>query len=159
MTTTDTPQLARSVPATREEVLAAARRSKTAAGALALLSGSQKDDALLAMARALRSRQAEILSANEEDVAAAVQAGTAESLVDRLRLTAARVESMAHGLEEFVALPDPIGTVVRGSVLPNGVSMSQIRVPLGVVAIIYEARPNVTVDAAGIALKSGNAAL
>ena len=90
---------------------------------------------------------------------AAVAAGTADSLVDRLRLNASRVDAMAGGLRELVGLPDPIGTIVRGSVLPNGLRLRQVRVPLGVVAIIYEARPNVTVDAAGIALKAGNAAL
>jgi glutamate-5-semialdehyde dehydrogenase len=159
MTRTDMPQRSRTVSATREQVLDAARRSKAAAAELALLSRSQKDDALRAMATALRSRVADVLAANQLDVAAAVAAGTPDSLVDRLRLTESRVEAMARGLEELVSLPDPIGTVVRGSVLANGVQLSQVRVPLGVVAIIYEARPNVTVDAAGIALKSGNAAL
>ena len=153
------PQRSRTVSASREQVLDAARRSKAAAAELALLSRSQKDDALRAMATALRSRVADVLAANQLDVAAAVAADTPESLVDRLRLTESRVEAMARGLEELVSLPDPIGTVVRGSVLANGVQLSQVRVPLGVVAIIYEARPNVTVDAAGIALKSGNAAL
>jgi glutamate-5-semialdehyde dehydrogenase len=159
MTRTDMPQRSRTVSASREQVLDAARRSKAAAAELALLSRSQKDDALRAMATALRSRVADVLAANQLDVAAAVAADTPESLVDRLRLTESRVEAMARGLEELVSLPDPIGTVVRGSVLANGVQLSQVRVPLGVVAIIYEARPNVTVDAAGIALKSGNAAL
>ncbi len=159
MTRTDMPQRSRTVSASREQVLDAARRSKAAAAELALLSRSQKDDALRAMAIALRSRVADVLAANQLDVAAAVAADTPESLVDRLRLTEPRVEAMARGLEQLVSLPDPIGTVVRGSVLANGVQLSQVRVPLGVVAIIYEARPNVTVDAAGIALKSGNAAL
>jgi glutamate-5-semialdehyde dehydrogenase len=159
MTTTDTPQRSRSVAATQDEVLEAARRSKVAAAELAQLPTSQKNDALIAMAAALRARVGDVLAANQQDVEAAIQAGTADSLVDRLRLTEARVEAMARGLEDLVSLPDPIGTVVRGNVLANGVQLSQVRVPLGVVAIIYEARPNVTVDAAGIALKSGNAAL
>ncbi len=159
MTRTDIPQRSRSVPATQDEVLGAARRSKEAAAELAQLSTVRKNDALVAMAAALRSRVPEILAANEQDVEAAIQSGTADSLVDRLRLTQARVEAMARGLEDLVSLPDPVGTVVRGNVLANGVQLSQVRVPLGVVAIIYEARPNVTVDAAGIALKSGNAAL
>ncbi len=159
MSRTDVPQRSRSVSATREQVLEAARRAKRAAADLALLSRSRKDEALRAMAAALRSRVADVLSANQRDVGAAVAAGTPESLVDRLRLNESRVEAMARGLEELIALPDPIGTVIRGTVLANGVQMSQVRVPLGVVAIIYEARPNVTVDAAGIALKSGNAAL
>ena len=145
--------------ATAQEVLDAARRSRAAAAALALAPTSVKNTVLAAMAAAIRTHQREILDANGRDVSAAENAGTAASLVDRLRLTPARVESMAGGLESLVALPDPIGTVVRGGVLANGVTLSQIRVPLGVVAIIYEARPNVTVDAAGIALKSGNAAL
>jgi len=149
----------RSVTATKEQVLESARRSKVASAELALLSGGKKDEVLTAMAHALRARVNDILAANDRDVAAAVGSGMSESLVDRLRLTAARVETMACGLEALVALPDPVGTVVRGSVLANGVHLSQIRVPMGVVAIIYEARPNVTVDAAGIALKSGNAAL
>ena len=159
MTRTDVPQRTRSVAATQEQVLEAARRAKAAAADLALLSRADKDEALLAMAEALRSRASEVLAANQRDVDAAIAAGISESLVDRLRLSRSRIEAMANGLEQLVALPDPIGTVVRGTVLANGIRMSQVRVPLGVVAIIYEARPNVTVDAAGIALKSGNAAL
>ncbi len=159
MTRTDVPQRTRSVVATQEQVLEAARRAKAAAADLALLSRADKDEALLAMAEALRSRASEVLAANQRDVDAAIAAGISESLVDRLRLSRSRIEAMANGLEQLVALPDPIGTVVRGTVLANGIRMSQVRVPLGVVAIIYEARPNVTVDAAGIALKSGNAAL
>jgi len=149
----------RSVTATKEQVLDAARRSKVASAKLALLSRGKKDEVLTAMADALRARVTDILAANDRDVDAAVGSGMSESLVDRLRLTPARVETMACGLEALAALPDPVGTVVRGSVLANGVHITQIRVPMGVVAIIYEARPNVTVDAAGIALKSGNAAL
>ena len=145
--------------ATREEVLASARASQAAAAELALLPRSVKDLALQAMADALLDRRSEILAANELDVQAAIAGGTAESLVDRLRLTPSRVDAMAAGLRELAGLPDPVGTVVRGSVLPNGLHLTQVRVPLGVVAIIYEARPNVTVDAAGIAIKAGNAAL
>ncbi len=145
--------------ATREQVLTSARASQVAAAELALLPRSVKDRALQAMADALLDRRSEILAANELDVQAAIAGGTAESLVDRLRLTPSRVEAMAAGLRELAGLPDPVGTVVRGSVLPNGLHLTQVRVPLGVVAIIYEARPNVTVDAAGIAVKAGNAAL
>jgi glutamate-5-semialdehyde dehydrogenase len=147
------------VSATREDVFAAASRSRVAAAELAQLTSATKDRALLTMADALLDRREEILAANELDVQAAVAAGTADSLVDRLRLNASRVDAMAGGLRELVGLPDPIGTIVRGSVLPNGLRLRQVRVPLGVVAIIYEARTNVTVDAAGIALKAGNAAL
>src|ERR1700710_2133837 len=114
MTTTDTPQRSRSVPATQDEVLGAARRSKVAAADLAQLSTSRKNDPLVGMAAALRSRVGDILAANEQDVEAAIQAGTADSLVDRLRLTEARVEAMARGLEDLVSLPGPIRTGVRG---------------------------------------------
>ena len=145
--------------ATRDEVLESARRAKTAAAAVAVLPRSVKDAALIAMADALLERRTEILAANAIDVRAAQAAGTRDSLVDRLRLGDSRVEAMAQGLRDLAGLPDPVGTVVRGSVLPNGLQLSQVRVPMGVVAIIYEARPNVTVDAAGIALKAGNAAL
>ncbi|MET0966780.1 MAG: glutamate-5-semialdehyde dehydrogenase [Nakamurella sp.] len=145
--------------ASREQVLASASRAQAAAAELSLLTSAAKDAALLAMADALLDRRDEVLAANELDVQAALAAGTADSLVDRLRLNSSRVDAMATGLRDLVALPDPVGTVVRGSVLPNGLHLTQVRVPLGVVAIIYEARPNVTVDAAGIALKAGNAAL
>ena len=143
----------------REDVLAAARRAKAAAADLALASPATKDAALRGMAQALRRGADGILSANGADVAAARDGGTAAALVDRLTLTPARIEGMAAGLEQLTTLPDPVGTVVRGSVLPNGLQLDQMRVPLGVVAIIYEARPNVTADAAGIALKAGNAVL
>src|SRR6478735_5985797 len=163
MTVIDQPQAPVAAPAgvsaTRDEVLESAARAQAAAAELALLTRAVKDRALLAMADALLDRREEILAANALDVDAAIAAGTPDSLVDRLRLNTSRVEGMAAGLRELAGLPDPIGTVVRGSVLPNGLHLTQIRVPLGVVAIIYEARPNVTVDAAGIALKAGNAAL
>ena len=147
------------VSASRDDVLESARRAKVAAAAVAVLARSVKDAALIAMADALLDRRAEILAANAIDVQAAQASGTPDSLVDRLRLNDSRVEAMAQGLRDLAGLPDPVGTVVRGSVLPNGLQLSQVRVPMGVVAIIYEARPNVTVDAAGIALKAGNAAL
>ena len=147
------------VSASRDEVLESARRAKVAAAAVAVLTRSVKDAALTAMADALLDRRAEILAANAIDVQAAQACGTPDSLVDRLRLNDSRVDAMAQGLRDLAGLPDPVGTVVRGSVLPNGLQLSQVRVPMGVVAIIYEARPNVTVDAAGIALKAGTAAL
>ena len=145
--------------ASRDDVLAAARRAKAACEAIATSTTGAKNAALTAMAAALRARSAEILDANAADVAAAQAAGTATALVDRLSLSDPRIDAMAAGLEEVAALPDPIGTVMRSSVLPNGLELRQVRVPLGVVAIIYEARPNVTADAAGIALKAGNAVL
>jgi len=141
------------------DVLEVARRARTAAAALAPLPRSTKDAALEAMADALVARSAEILEANALDVEAGREAGTAESLLDRLALTPARVEAMADGLRHVAGLPDPVGEVVRGSALPNGLEVRQVRVPLGVVGIIYEARPNVTADAAGLCLKSGNAVL
>ncbi len=118
-----------------------------------------KDAALTAMADALVERTDEVLAANAEDVAAATAGGTPAAIIDRLRLDADRVAGVAAALRELVALPDPVGDVVRGSRLPNGLQLRQVRVPLGVVGIVYEARPNVTVDAAGLCLKSGNAAL
>jgi glutamate-5-semialdehyde dehydrogenase len=118
-----------------------------------------KDAALLAMAGALTASTDRILLANAEDVAAGRAGGTSEALLDRLSLSAARVEAMADGLRHVATLPDPVGEVVRGSSLPNGLELRQVRVPLGVVGIVYEARPNVTADAAGLCLKSGNAVL
>ena len=112
-----------------------------------------------AMADALQERAAEILHGNAEDVARAEQGGMSSAMVDRLRLTENRIAGMADGLRNVAGLPDPVGEVVRGYTLPNGLEVSQRRVPLGVVGIIYEARPNVTADAAGLCLKSGNAVL
>ena len=136
-----------------------AERAREASVALATATRTVKDRALHAMADALVSRTPEVLSANAEDVAGGRDAGLSEAVIDRLTLTEARVRGIADALREMANLPDPIGEVVRGSTLPNGLELRQIRVPFGVVGIIYEARPNVTVDAAGICLKSGNAAL
>jgi glutamate-5-semialdehyde dehydrogenase len=111
------------------------------------------------MAEALLTRAEPILAANAEDVARAEAGGTPAGIVDRLRLTPERLEGMAQGLRDVAALPDPVGEVVRGSTLANGLELRQVRVPFGVVGMIYEARPNVTADAAGICLKSGNAVL
>jgi glutamate-5-semialdehyde dehydrogenase len=138
-------------------VRAQAERAKAAAAETALLSRAAKDAALLAMADALTARAPEVLDANARDVAAASDLPPA--MVDRLTLTAERLDGMAGGLRALAALPDPVGEVVRGSTLPNGLELRQVRVPMGVVGIVYEARPNVTVDAAGICLKSGNAVL
>ncbi|MEO6715121.1 MAG: glutamate-5-semialdehyde dehydrogenase [Mycobacteriales bacterium] len=141
------------------EVADVARRSKAAAAQLALLPRSTKDAALAAMADALDAGHDAILAANAEDVARAQADGVAAAVIDRLALTPARIAQMSAGLRDVVALPDPVGEVVRGSTLPNGLELRQIRVPLGVVGMIYEARPNVTVDAAALCIKSGNAAL
>ena len=136
-----------------------ATAARRAAIELATLNRAAKDRALAAMADALAAAEPDLLEANAVDVAGARAAGTPESIVDRLALTPARVAGMVQGLRDLAALPDPVGDVVRGWKLPNGVSVTQVRVPFGVVGIIYEARPNVTADAAGICLKSGNAAL
>ncbi|MET9318945.1 glutamate-5-semialdehyde dehydrogenase [Streptomyces sp. NPDC003038] len=140
-------------------VLATARAARTAAAAIAPLPRSAKDTALLAIADALESRTAEIIAANAVDTDKARAAGTSETVIDRLTLTPERVAAIASDVRDVAALPDPVGEVVRGSTLPNGIDLRQIRVPLGVVGIIYEARPNVTVDAAALCLKSGNAVL
>jgi glutamate-5-semialdehyde dehydrogenase len=141
------------------EVLEAARRAKTAAAALAPLTREAKDAALLAMADALEAASDDVLAANAHDVENGRDAGTSEALLDRLTLTTARVTAMADGLRHVATLPDPVGEVVRGSSLANGLELRQVRVPLGVVGIVYEARPNVTADAAGLCVKSGNAVL
>jgi glutamate-5-semialdehyde dehydrogenase len=140
-------------------VLDTARRAREAAFVLAPQPRSVRDGALLAVADALRARAQEIVAANAEDVARARQAGTSDAMIDRLTLTAERVAKIADDVRDVAALPDPVGEVLRGSTLPNGLELRQIRVPLGVVGIIYEARPNVTVDAAALCLKSGNAVL
>ncbi|MVA77606.1 glutamate-5-semialdehyde dehydrogenase [Auraticoccus sp. F435] len=136
-----------------------ARAAKDASRSLATASRAVKDAALHAMADALAAAEEDVLAANARDVSAAEESGAAPALVDRLRLTPARVTAMVDGLRQLAGLPDPVGDVVRGWTNPNGVQVRQLRVPLGVVGIIYEARPNVTADAAGICLKSGNAAL
>ncbi|QVI21172.1 glutamate-5-semialdehyde dehydrogenase [Nocardia tengchongensis] len=145
--------------AVREAVHDAARRARVASRTLAQLTTAQKDAALHAAADALLAAKNAVLAANAEDIEVAKAAGTAESQLDRLRLTEARIDGIAAGLRQVAALPDPIGDVVRGKTLPNGLEIRQVRVPLGVVGMVYEARPNVTVDAFGLALKSGNAAL
>ncbi|MDI2127404.1 glutamate-5-semialdehyde dehydrogenase [Yinghuangia seranimata] len=144
---------------TSSDVLDTARRAREAAALLAPLERKVKDAALLAVADALVARSAEIVEANAVDVARARENGTPESTIDRLALTAERIAAIASDVRDVVGLPDPVGEVVRGSTLPNGLELRQVRVPLGVVGIIYEARPNVTVDAAALCLKSGNAVL
>jgi glutamate-5-semialdehyde dehydrogenase len=143
----------------QSQVQVVAERAREASYSLATASRPQKDVALQGMADALEAASERILSANARDVARAEEAGTSPALVDRLRLSDDRIVAMADGLREVAGLPDPIGEVVRGSTVPSGLELRQIRVPFGVVAMIYEARPNVTADAAGICLKSGNAAL
>lgn len=134
-------------------------RARAAANVLALATRSAKDAALEAMAQALVDHSATILAANATDVANAESLGTSAHLIDRLRLDEQRIAAMAQGLREVAGLPDPVGNVLRGSTLANGLELRQISVPFGVVGVIYEARPNVTADATGICLKSGNAVL
>jgi glutamate-5-semialdehyde dehydrogenase len=144
---------------TEREVHAVAARAQDAAADLAPLSRAVKDAALLAIADNLVKRAEEITAANAEDVERARAEGTSEAMIDRLTLTPRRIEAIADAVREIVELPDPVGESVRGGVLPNGLDLRQIRVPLGVIGIIYEGRPNVTADAAALCLKSGNAAL
>jgi glutamate-5-semialdehyde dehydrogenase len=134
------------------------RRVKAASRALARTGTAARDAALLAAADLLVARTADVLAANAADVARAEAEGVSPTVVDRLRLDAGRVAAMAAGLRQVATLPDPVGEVVRGWVRPNGLRIEEVRVPLGVVAIIYENRPNVTSDAFGLCLKSGNAA-
>ena len=145
--------------ATYELVKAKAQAAKQAAAKLAVTSTAVKNAALLAMAAALEAQQAEILAANERDMNAAAAKGMKSSMLDRLKLTAERISGMADGLRQVAGLADPVGNVIDGKTLPNGLHITKIRVPLGVIGIIYEARPNVTADAAGLCLKSGNAVI
>ena len=140
----------------QEAVLAVASRARNASRVLANCSREQKDAALHAMADALILHSGVIISANALDVTAAREAGTDAAIIDRLTLNADRVTAVADALRDVALLPDPIGEVVRGFKVPNGLEITQVRVPMGVIAMIYEARPNVTVDAAGLGLKSGN---
>ena len=135
------------------------RAAVEAAGQLALAATSAKDQALRAAAAAMRERAGAILAANAEDMRAAREAAISGALLDRLMLDPKRVEAVARGLEEVAALPDPIGTVISRWSRPNGLDISRVRVPLGVIGIIYESRPNVTADAGALCLKSGNAAI
>ncbi|WP_433374198.1 glutamate-5-semialdehyde dehydrogenase [Actinoplanes sp. CA-142083] len=140
-------------------VLQQAADARGASIDLAAATRAEKDRALLLMADRLVERTEDIVAANAVDVNNARDAGQSEAMIDRLTLTPSRIEGMADGLRQLAALPDPVGDVVRGSTLANGLELRQVRVPFGVVGIVYEGRPNVTADAAGICLKSGNAAV
>jgi glutamate-5-semialdehyde dehydrogenase len=143
----------------REAVLEIARKGRGAAVTLRALTRAHKDAALIAIADALESETARIIEANNLDVTAATEAGTDPAIIDRLTLTPARLTAIADAVRDVAALADPVGEVVRGYTVPNGLDIRQVRVPMGVVGMIYEARPNVTVDAAALCLKSGNAVL
>ena len=139
-------------------MIALGERAKTAASVLAQAPGAVRDEALLSAADLLEAATDRVLAANRDDVANAEAAGTSVTLIDRLRLDPGRISAMAAGLRKVAALADPVGQVVDGWVRPNGLAVERVRVPLGVVAIIYESRPNVTSDAFGLCLKSANAA-
>ncbi len=141
------------------QVLHLAERAREAATRLAITSTGQRNRALLVMAHALSAKQDDLLAANAADLDAARAKGTPAGLLDRLELTPARLKSMSEALRGLSLLPDPIGEVIEGYTLPNGIELKQVRVPLGVVGMIYEARPNVTADAAGLCMKTGNAVI
>lgn len=144
---------------TETRVVEAARRAKAAARVVAGAGTGIKDRALMATATALETRQGEILKANEQDLAAGRAAGLSEALLDRLALNEGRIQSMADGLRQVAGLPDPVGEITGLKGRPSGIQVGHMRVPLGVIGIIYESRPNVTADAAALCLKAGNAAL
>src|SRR5271165_5939355 len=133
------------------------RAAKRAARTLAVLDSAAKDAALEAIAVALQTRGEEILAANERDMQLAREAGIGDALLDRLRLDEGRIGAIARAVRQIAALSDPVGEVIEGQRLANGLDVRKVRVPLGVVAVVYEARPNVTIDAAALCLKSGNA--
>ncbi len=141
------------------DLTALGKRAKEASRVLAKATTAQKNEALLKMAASLRAHTAEILKANEKDVSAAIEKGTSASLIDRLSLSAERISTIASDMEKVVSLPDPVGEVLDRFTRPNGISIEQVRVPMGVIAIIYESRPNVTADAASLCIKTANAVI
>ncbi len=145
--------------AVAEEARAIGHRAREAAGALANLSTDLKNEALAAMADGIEARQDFLLAENAKDVAAAAKKGLSKAMIDRLTLNAQRVAAMAAGIRDIVGLPDPVREVTRKWQRPNGLEVGKMRIPLGVIAIIYEARPNVTADAASLCIKSGNAVI
>ena len=158
MTTNNTAELSPQRQAERDEVLDKARRAKAVAQDLHL-STNAKNELLHACADALIAATDDLIAANEKDREAGRERGMSDALIDRLQLDADRIKGIADGLRLVAGLPDPVGDVVRGSTLPNGLQLRQVRTPLGVMGMVYEARPNVTVDAFGLAIKSGNVAL
>ncbi|MGE3712102.1 MAG: aldehyde dehydrogenase family protein, partial [Hyphomicrobiaceae bacterium] len=144
---------------TTETMLAIGRRARAAARELALADAGIKNQALLGAARALRARKDAIIAANARDVEAATARGVSGAFLDRLRLDGKRIEAIAKGLEEIAGLADPVGAVLSSWTRPNGLEISRVRVPIGVVGIIFESRPNVTADAGALCLKAGNAAI
>ncbi len=155
----DTHERSVAEPSGAADLLEQARRAKAAARVLASVGSAEKNAALEAGAASLERHSEHVLHANALDVRRAEDDGVSPAVIDRLRLTPARLAQMAEGLRALVGLPDPVGEVLDGSVRPNGLSVRRVRAPLGVVGVVYENRPNVTSDAAGLCLKSGNAAL
>lgn len=143
----------------RQELITLAVGARAAARVLATASTETKNQAIAAIAQALEMNQEQILAANAKDIVAGEAKGLTKALLDRLLLTPERIAGIAQAAREVIELPDPIGSVIRGSKRPNGLQVNQVRVPLGVIGMIYEARPNVTVDAAILAIKSGNTCL
>lgn len=143
----------------KELIYAQGKKAKEAARVLATAPEGKKNEALLAMAKALREKERLIVDANQQDLAEGEKKGLSKALLDRLLLNSKRIAEMAQGLEAIAALPDPVGEVVSMWTRPNGLQIGKMRVPLGVIGIIYESRPNVTVDAAGLCLKTGNAVI
>jgi len=135
------------------------KNARSAAHSLAMIPTKKKNQALIAMAAALRDHQPAILAANKQDIAAAEKNAISSAFLDRLKLTDERLEAMATGLENIAELPDPVGSILATIKRPNGLIINRVRVPIGVIGVIYESRPNVTADAAGLCLKSGNAVI
>lgn len=146
-------------PTQKNYLISLGQKARAASRKLAAANTSIKNRALHLMAKSVRAGQDRILSANALDIAAARDKGLGQALVKRLELDQVKIEAMARGLEEVAALPDPVGEVVTGWRRPNGLEINQIRVPFGVIAVIYESRPNVSSDAAALALKAGNAVI
>jgi glutamate-5-semialdehyde dehydrogenase len=136
-----------------------AKRARTASLSLACASTKDKNDALQNIAEGLESNRKLLTEENQKDLDAAIDHGLSEAMIDRLRLTHERIDGMAKGLRELIELPDPVGAIIEEKDRPNGLKIRKVRVPIGVIGIIYESRPNVTIDCAGLCLKSGNASI
>ena len=136
-----------------------AENARNASRALSAASTEQKNDALLKISRELESSRKILTEENEKDLQAAKENGLSEAMIDRLRLTHERIDAMAQGLRQLIELPDPVGKIIEEKKRPNGLTIDKVRTPIGVIGIIYESRPNVTIDCAGLCLKSGNAAI
>src|SRR3990172_7310912 len=143
----------------KEKILKIAQQAKSASRKLSNISTKIKNDALLSMADLLEERIDFLVEANSKDINFAREKGLSSAMIDRLTLNAERIKEMSNGLREIAALPDPVGEVVRMWRRPNGLQIGKIRTPIGVIGIIYESRPNVTVDAAALCIKSGNAVI